>query len=197
MKKILKISLMLAVFFTAVQVHAGDVDFSLKVKNAAGKTISFTLNEVKNVNLSIYDVNDILVNKETIIANGNVLRTYNLDALPNGTYFLEAETAFKISRYKIVVDKNTAILTKEVVSEFYKPVLVNKNGMVTLNILNLNEVPVNVKIVNSEGAEVFEGNLPANITVAKIYDLTKSKVDTYTFVINYNNKTFVETVTSK
>jgi hypothetical protein len=197
MKNILKISLMFAVFFTAIQMHAGDVDFSLKVKRAAGKTISFSLNEVKNVTISIYDVNDILVNKENIAANGNVLRTYNLDALPNGTYFLEAETAFKISRYKIVVNKNTAILAKEVVSEFYKPVLVNKNGMVTLSILNLNELPVNVKVLNSEGGDVYEENIPADITIAKIYDFTKSKMDTYTFVITYNNKTFVETVTSK
>ena len=54
MKKILKFSLVLAaVALTAVEAHAGSADFSLDLKKEEGKTVSFTLREIKKIDLSI------------------------------------------------------------------------------------------------------------------------------------------------
>ncbi|HEX9152453.1 MAG TPA: secretion protein, partial [Flavobacterium sp.] len=62
MKKIVKFSLMLvAVALTAAEAHAGNADFSLDLEKATGKTVRFTLREIKKVDLSIYDTSDNLI----------------------------------------------------------------------------------------------------------------------------------------
>ena len=79
----------------------------------------------------------------------------------------------------------------------YKPVLVNKNGIVTVNILNLEKAPVTVAVYNSDQTEVYTTTLAADLYVGKIFDLTSAQNGKYTFDITYNGKTFSETVVIK
>ena len=198
MKKILKFSLMLAaVALTAVEAHAGNADFSLDLKKEEGKTVSFTLREIKKVDLSIYDTSDNLIYQENVTSDDNINRTYDLTAFPDGVYYLQAESDLKISKYKIEVVGKVAKLSADAISEVYKPVLVNKNGIVTLNLLNLNQVPVTVKIYSSNDTEVYNETLPAELNMGKIFDLSNMKGDKCTFMITSNGKTFVETVEAK
>ena len=198
MKKILKFSLVLAaVVLTAVQAHAGNTDFSLDLIKEEGKTVSFSLKEIKKIDLSIYDTNDSLIYQEKVTSEDNINRTYDLTALPDGIYFLKAESNLKISKYKIEVVGNKAKLSADAISEVYKPILVNKNGMVTVNILNLEKTPVSVAIYNSEENEVYNETLTADLYVGKIFDLTSAPSSKYTFEITYNGKTYIETVAIK
>ncbi|TRX01826.1 hypothetical protein [Flavobacterium gawalongense] len=198
MKKILKFSLVLAaVALTAVEAHAGNTDFSLDLKKEEGKTVSFTLREIKKVDLSIYDTSDNLIYQENVTSDDDINRTYDLTAFPDGVYYLQAESDLKISKYKIEVVGKVAKLSADAISEVYKPVLVNKNGIVTLNILNLNQVPVTVKIYSSNDTEVYNETLPAELNIGKIFDLSNMKGDKCTFMITSNGKTFVETVEAK
>lgn len=198
MKKILKFSLMLAaVALTAVEAHAGNADFSLDLKKEEGKTVSFTLREIKKVDLSIYDTSDNLIYQENVTSDDNINRTYDLTAFPDGVYYLQAESDLKISKYKIEVVGKVAKLSADAISEVYKPVLVNKNGIVTLNLLNLNQVPVTVKIYSSNDTEVYNETFPAELNMGKIFDLSNMKGDKCTFMITSNGKTFVETVEAK
>ncbi|SDG98497.1 Por secretion system C-terminal sorting domain-containing protein [Flavobacterium omnivorum] len=198
MKKILKFSLVLAaVVLTAAQAHAGNADFSLDLIKEEGKTVSFNLKETKKINLSIYDTNDSLIYQEKVTSEDNISRTYDLTALPDGIYFLKAESDLKISKYKIEVVGNKAKLSADAISEVYKPVLENKNGMVTVNILNLGKAPVTVAIYNSEENEVYNETLTVDLYVGKIFDLTSAPSSKYTFEITYNGNTYIETVTTK
>ena len=198
MKKILKFSLVLAaVVLTAAQAHAENADFSLDLIKEEGKTVSFSLKEITKIDLSIYDINDGLIYQEKVTSEDNINRTYDLTALPDGIYFLKAESDLKISKYKIEVVGNKAKLSADAISEVYKPVLVNKNGMVTVNILNLEKTPVSVAIYNSEENEVYNETLTADLYVGKIFDLTSAPSSKYTFEITYNGKTYIETVAIK
>lgn len=198
MKKILKFSLVLAaVVLTAVQAHAGNADFSLDLIKEEGKTVSFSLKEIKKIDLSIYDTNDGLIYQEKVTSEDNINRTYDLTALPDGIYFLKAESALKISKYKIEVVGNKAKLSANAISEVYKPVVVNKNGIVTVNVLNLEKVPVTVAVYNSDQTEVYKETLTADLYVGKIFDLSSARNSKYTFEITYNGKTFSETVATK
>jgi hypothetical protein len=195
MKKIVKFSLMLAaVALTAVEAHAGNTDFSLDLKKVQGKTVSFTLREIKKVDLSIYDTSDNLIYQENATSDDNINRTYDLTAFPDGVYYLQAESDLKIAKYKIEVIGKVAKLSADAISEVYKPVLVNKKGIITLNLLNLNQTPVTVKIYNSNDTELYNETLPAEINVGKIFDLRNIKGGKYTFMIATNGQTFVETV---
>ena len=198
MKKILKLSLVVAAaVLTVVQAHAGNTNFSLDLKKEAGRTVSFTLKEIKKIDLSIYDTSDNLIYQENVASDDNINRSYDLTAFPDGVYFLQAESDLKISRYKIEVIGKTAKLSADAISEVYKPILVNRKGIVTLNLLNLNQVPVTVKIYSSNDTEVYNETLPAELNVGKIFDVSKIQGDKCTFIITSNGKTFVETVITK
>lgn len=198
MKKILKLSLMLAaVALTTVEAHAGNADFSLDLKKEEGKTVSFTLREIKKIDLSIYDTSDNLIYQENVTSDDDINRTYDLTAFPDGVYYLQAESDLKISKYKIEVVGKVAKLSADAISEVYKPSLTSKNGIVTLNMLNINQTPVTVKIYNSNDTEVYNETLPAELNVGKIFDVKNMEGNRCTFVITSNGKTFIETVDAK
>lgn len=194
MKKILKFSLVLVVALTAINVHAADVDFSLNVKKGQGKIVSFAFNEVNKIDLSIYDANDKLINSEYVNSKGLINRTYDLNALPEGTYFLEAESEFKVARYEISVIGKTATLSDNPVSVVYKPVFGNKNGLVSVSILNPDKSTVNIKIYDEANNEVYNSAELTDQNVAKFFDVNKVNNEKYTFVIAYDNKVFTKTL---
>lgn len=193
MKKILKFSLMLLVALTTMNLHAGTVDFTLNVKKEQGKMVTFALNMTNKIDLSIYDANDKLIHSEMVNSKKNIDRTYDLKALPDGIYFLVAESEMKISRYKISVAGATATLSENAISEVYKPVVfVDKKGLVALSILNIDKSPVNIKIFDDEENVVYNSAILTDQTINKIFDIKNIKLETYTFVMTYNNKTFTK-----
>ncbi len=192
MKKILKFSLVLVVALTAISAHAADVDFLLKVKKEQGKRITFAFNEVNKVALTIYDANDKLINSEELNSKGIINRTYDLNALPEGTYFLEAESEFKVARYEISVDGTIASLADSPVSVVYKPVFVNKNGLISLSILNLDKSPVEIKIYDADNTEVYKSAVLTDQNVSKFFNINETELKNYTFVMSYDDKVFTE-----
>jgi flagellar hook assembly protein FlgD len=193
MKKIIKFSLVLVVALITMNVHAGTVDFTLVVKKEQGKMVTFALDKMNNVNLSIYDAEGKMVHSEKVTSQKMINRTYDLKALPEGTYYLEAESEMKISRYKISVVGETATLSDTAISEIYKPVFVDKNGLVFLSILNLSKSLVDIKIYDKEDNEVYASDKLMDQNITKVFDIKNIKSEKYTFVMNYSNKTFTKT----
>lgn len=192
MKKILKFSLVLVVALTAINAHAADVDFLLNVKKEQGKRITFAFNEVNKVALTIYDANDKLINSEELNSKGIISRTYDLNALPEGTYFLEAESEFKVAKYKISVVGTIASLSESPLSVVYKPIFVNKNGLVSVSILNLDKSPVEIKIYDADNTEVYKSAILKDQNITKLFDISEIGVKNYTFVMSYDNKVFTK-----
>jgi hypothetical protein len=197
MKKISKFSLMLVVTLLTMNMQAGTVDFTLDVKKEQGKMVTFALNQTDKIDLSIYDANDKLIHSENVSSKENVNRTYDLKALPEGTYFLQAESDTKVSRYEISVVGDMASLSGNAVSEVYKPVYLYKNGLVSVNILNLDESPVNIKIYDSEYNEVYDSAFFTGQNVTKVFDINNFLNEAYTFVVTDNDKTFVKTFSKR
>ena len=127
MKKILKLSLLLIVAMTSISSYAIDGDFLLHVKKGKGNEIIFSLNEIKKVNVSFYDDKDNLIYTENATGEKGILRRYNLDELPVGTYYLVVENNLKKVKHEIIISEEKSILTTKTISEVYKPALKNKN----------------------------------------------------------------------
>lgn len=159
--------------------------------------VTFALNQTDKIDLSIYDANDKLIHSENVSSKENVNRTYDLKALPEGTYFLQAESDTKVSRYEISVVGDMASLSGNAVSEVYKPVYLYKNGLVSVNILNLDESPVNIKIYDSEYNEVYDSAFLTGQNVTKVFDINNFLNEAYTFVVTDNDKTFVKTFSKR
>ncbi|MFV8375386.1 FimB/Mfa2 family fimbrial subunit [Flavobacterium sp. LB1P71] len=127
MKKILKLSVLLVVAMTSMSSYAIDGDFLLNVKKGEGNVISFSLNQIKKVNVSIYDDKDNLIYTENAKGEKGILRTYKLDEFPVGTYYLVVENNLKKVKHEIIISEEKSILTTKAISEVYKPALKNKN----------------------------------------------------------------------
>jgi hypothetical protein len=197
MKNILKFSLVVAALLTVMNVSALGNDFSLDVKKVQGRKVTFILNEVSKVELSIVDLDNKLIHSENVNSKGSVNRTYDLNALPEGTYFLVAESDTKIAKYEISVIGQTAVLSSNVVKETYKPMLVNKNGLVSLSIFNSFNSPVSIKVYNAADEEVYSSPLMKEQHISKYFDIRNLANKQYTFVMSYGDKVFVENVSSK
>jgi len=199
MKKISKLSLMLVMTLLAMNVHAGTVDFTIDVKKEQGKKVTFALNTVDVVNITIYDAEDKLVHSEEVNSKKNFNRTYDLNALPEGSYFLEVESDSKILRYEISVAKETASLSAKAISEEDKPAatFLYKDGLVWVNIINLNQSPVYINIINKDGDEVYNSVKLTDQNVTKVFDVNNIENEKYTFVMTYKDKTFSKTLPNK
>ena len=196
MKKISKFSLMLGVALLTMNSHAGTVDFTLDVKKEQGKMVTFALNNMDNMSLSIYDAEGKLIHSEKVDYRKNINRTYDLKAFPGGTYFLEAESDTKISRYEISVVGATATLSSNPVSEVYKPSFVNKKGLVRLSFLNLDKSPVNIKVYDKDNNEVYDSDVILDQEVKKAFDINSVGDEEFTFMLTYKDKTFTKTFAS-
>ncbi|MBA4317797.1 MAG: hypothetical protein C0412_05300 [Flavobacterium sp.] len=197
MKKISKFSLVLVVTLLTMNMHAGTVDFTLDVKKEQGKMVTFALNQIDKMDLSIYDAEGKIIHSENVNSQKNINRTYDLKALPEGTYFLQAESDTKVSRYEISVLGETASLSGKAVSEVYKPVYSYKNGLVWVSFLNLDNSPVNIKIYDNEYNEIYDSAFLTGQSVTKVFDINNFQNEEYTFVITDNDKTFTKTFSKR
>ncbi|MEG2103421.1 MAG: T9SS type A sorting domain-containing protein [Flavobacterium sp.] len=134
MKKILKLSLVCAVLFTGMSTYAidGNEDFNLHVIKANGKLITFALNKVQKANLAIYDKDGSLIYSENAAGKDGILRTFDLQDFPNGTYFLEVEDNSKKVRYEIIVNDDFTTLSSKAISAVYKSDSSAKNTSVAI-----------------------------------------------------------------
>lgn len=193
MKKISKFGLMLVVTLFTMNVHAGTIYFSLDVKKEQGKKVTFAINKMNKMDLSIYDADEKLIHSENVNSKKDLNRTYDLNALPEGTYFLQAESDSKISRYEISVIGATASLSANAISEVYKPVFEFKKGLVWVKMLNLDQYPVNIKIYDEDDNEVYDSATLTDQNVTKVFDVNNIESEKYTFIMTYKDKTFTKT----
>ncbi|KAF2517619.1 secretion protein [Flavobacterium zhairuonense] len=120
--KNLKLSLVGAVLFTGFSAFAigGNEDFNLHVLKTNGKLITFALNQVKKANVAIYDKDGTLLYSESASGKEGILRTFNLEEFPIGTYYLEVEDNVKKVRHEITITNDTSVLSRKAVSSVYK-----------------------------------------------------------------------------
>ena len=197
MKNVTKFALALVVFFSTIAMRAND-DFSVRVKSGAGKQISFTINDTKNVHISIFSKDGVEVFDENIKSkDGKISRSYDLNALPNGTYYLETETKTRVDRREITLSGTTATVSEKTLTETYKPVMFSKDGLVTVSILNSDKTPVEIKMFDENNNELYSETVTGEQSLAKRFDINKTTAKKITFVMSYNNKTFVETVAAR
>lgn len=120
MKKILKISLVVGVVLLAMNVYAVAVNFSLHNKFRQEKMISFGLDDSDELKISIYDANDKLIHTESLMVDGKIVRSYDLNNFNEGVYYLVEESKTKITKYEVLVLTDSATIMSDSFSEVVK-----------------------------------------------------------------------------
>jgi hypothetical protein len=132
MKKIVKLSFVLMVVLIAVNTHATGVKISKNEKASPKKMVTFALNDINKANVSIYDANNKLLHTEKVYtlnlnplkSDDKIVKTYDLNPLADGVYYLVAESKTKVVKYEILVVNETATMMSDPYSEVYKTVAV-------------------------------------------------------------------------
>jgi hypothetical protein len=195
MKSAMKFGLAIAVFFISFAGRANDNTLSVRVKEGASKVISFTIAEEKQVHVVIYSNDGAILFDENIKdKGGKINRSYDLTAFPEGVYYLETETATKVTRHQITIAYKGAAVSEKT-AETLKPVVANENGMISVNIKN-NNTPVAIKMYDENNNELYAETVKGQ-DVAKKFDVKNTAARNITLVMSYNDKTFVETVSAR
>lgn len=192
MKNVMKFGLAIALFFVTFAGRANDA-VSVRVKEGSGKVISFTVADEKQVHVAIYSNDGVLFDENLKDKDGKISRAYDLTAFPSGVYFLETETATKVSRHQITIEDKTATVSEA--AEIFKPVVASTNGIVSVNIQNT-DTPVAIKIYDENSNELYAETVKGQ-SVAKKFDIKNTTSGKITLVMSYNDKTFVETIAAR
>ena len=123
MKKILKISLVTGVVLLAMNVYAVAVNFSFRNEFRQEKMISFGLDDTNQVKISIYDNNEKLIHSESLMVEGKIVRSYDLNNFDEGVYYLVEESNSKIIKYEVLVLDDSATIMTDPIAEVDKLVL--------------------------------------------------------------------------
>lgn len=194
MKKIFKTSLVLFGILSTLNANAGNSINTLDLKKVDGKKVTFTLNDLKKVKLSIYDSNDDLIFKENVNGTNLDKRIYDLANFPEGDYFIKAESDLKISKYKIEVKGDLAKLSPEAVSEIFKPVFDynDRIGKVYINLLRNDKTPVMISIFDSNRNLLYSKTCTSDEFI-KTYDIKRVEGEECTFVVYSEGNSFEKT----
>nr|WP_315175515.1 FimB/Mfa2 family fimbrial subunit [uncultured Flavobacterium sp.] len=127
MKMMKKLGLVAVFALATLNTYAIDGDFLLNVKKGKGNEISFSLNGIEKANIAIYDAENNLIYSEKAKGQHGIVKNYNLDELPMGTYTLVVKTDLKEVTHEIKVAASEATLSKRAYLEVYKTSFVNNN----------------------------------------------------------------------
>jgi hypothetical protein len=134
MKTILKLCLVVSVVMTTMSTYAIDGDFLLNVKKGTAKEISFSVNEIQQANVTIYDKSYNEIYSEVATGKAGIVKTYCLEEFPDGVYFLVVETNLKKVTHEIVISNSVSSLSRKSTAEVYKGDLKMKNqNVATVN----------------------------------------------------------------
>lgn len=132
MKKIVKLSFVLMVVLIAMNTHATGVKVSKNVKASSKKMVTFAVNDINKANVSMYDANNKLLHTENVYtlnlnplkSGSKIVKTYDLNPLADGVYYLVADSKTKTVKYEILVVNETATIMSDPLSEVNKTVAV-------------------------------------------------------------------------
>ncbi|MEY2868994.1 MAG: hypothetical protein RIR01_1470 [Bacteroidota bacterium] len=132
MKKILKLSIVLVVVLLAMNTHATSHKTAKAESFSSKKMVTFAIKDVNKAEVSMYDSNDKLLHIENLYtlnlnplkSSEKIVKTYDLNPLADGVYYLVADSKTKVEKYEILVVNGTATIMSAPSLVVYKTVAV-------------------------------------------------------------------------
>ncbi|MEY8759043.1 hypothetical protein [Chryseobacterium tongliaoense] len=146
MNKLLKYGFLAGFLLISASLMSKDKDFTLSFGNVTAKTLNFEVSNAQNISLLIYnDVDGELFSEKTGVED-HIAKSYDLANLSTGTYYLVAESDYKIEKYKISISRNnTMLVEKTPVTDISKPQYNVSGNVVKLHMSGLkNGIQVSV-----------------------------------------------------
>ncbi|TCD11245.1 hypothetical protein EZ449_07080 [Pedobacter frigidisoli] len=198
MKSIFKIAVIAAISLSSTIAQANDDDFSLKAKSEKEKTISFVINEANDFSMSIFGENNEVLFEQKLYAVASSTKTYDLNALPDGTYKMKVESGSKLAQYDVTIYNNMAVFSAPKVTELHRPVITLTDDVITLNFEQTKKNPIAVQVLNDSNDELYSEVFKDKSKLNKKFNVSRADGKALTFVVKYDNdETFVKTIETR
>ncbi|WP_282056123.1 T9SS type A sorting domain-containing protein [Maribacter luteus] len=192
MKRFMKISLSFAFLFVSALGMANEMDLRISTDKES-KTLLFKYdNSTTDAELRFVDGEGNVIFTESLEDNAEYSKKFNLSTLKAGIYFLEVEDAVKETAYTISIgDTNVAIENR---LEKNKPVFSEKEGMVYLNLLNLNKEEVVITVYDDSERTVANEIMENQAIVEKAFNFKIAHKGQYIIKVKKGSDTFYNSI---
>ncbi|MBT2619998.1 MULTISPECIES: hypothetical protein [Chryseobacterium] len=197
MNNLLKISLFVVFILTSADVMSKDRDFSVSFGNVNSKTFSFEVSNAQNISLFVYNDNQGEIYSEKIGDQNFISKSYNLETLSDGTYYLVAESDYKIEKYKISIQNKNLMVEKKPVTEIIKPEFTINDNIVKLNMQDM-KGSVNVSVQDfSDNIYYSETKFAKNGKLSLTFQLDPKTSPSYIIAVEKNGNIFSKIIALK
>lgn len=194
MKKIVRSIAVVALMFVAASGLAKEPKLSLTPNTE--KSLNFEMESTSEKTfLSIVDTKGAVLYSENITVANIYSKSFNLESLPEGIYFLKVEDTMKETVFVFNVDDSEIVIAEK--KEKVKPIFRQKDGRVYLNLLNLDTENVKLKVYDSNDRILFNETITDELNVEKVFNFENAFKDSYTVVVSDSNNIYYETVDVK
>ncbi|WP_294250652.1 hypothetical protein [uncultured Chryseobacterium sp.] len=198
MNAVLKSGFLLAFSLMSAGLMSKDRDFSLSVKKAESKTLHFEVSNAKNLSLFIYNDSVGELYTERLNNEGQIAKSYDLQALSPGVYFLVAESETKVEKYKITISSNNTVeMDRTPVSTVSKPEFTLSGHLAKLHMDECKN-PVSVSVYDSSNTLYYSDTKAAGEGALDLtFDLNPQTSDTYFIRVEENGNVFNKMISLK
>lgn len=193
MKNLLKVGFVAGFTLFSTLVFARNNDNLVSLKTVTTSTVNIELANAKNVSLHVYNESEGEIYSEKMSIDDNTIKAYNFKNMPSGTYYLVAESDFKIEKYKIVIKNGKIVTDKIPVEQLEKPEYVVEGNHVKLSMNNLKD-KVKISVYDlSDYVYYNEVQAPENGKINIDFDLNPAASDVYVIRIVKNGEVYKQT----
>ncbi|WP_294201085.1 hypothetical protein [uncultured Chryseobacterium sp.] len=191
MTTLLKSGLLAGFLLVSASLMSKDRDFSISVGNVTAKTVNFEIANAKNVSLFVYNDIEGELFSEKLDTENAVMKSYNLEDLASGTYYLVAESETKVEKYRISINSNNAMeVEKTPVSSVNKPEYSISGNMVRLHMTDIKN-SVNISVYDFSNNLFYTANKNGeNGELNMTFDLDPKTSSNYIIRVEENGNVF-------
>lgn len=168
--------------------------YAVSTEAARPKRLVLNIASFKSADITctITDNNGFNLYSDKINVDQGMQKVFNLENLPQGTYFLEIEDEIKISFYEVSVDQDRASVSDQIAVTHKPNIRLDENKKVYLNLLTLGK-GAKVSLTN-EFEEVLNETFSDQNTVQRVYNLENLERGSYNMTIAVDGKYFYKQI---
>lgn len=195
MKSLIKLTVFTAILISTAMGSAKEPKLMLTHKLDERAFVFMLDSPAPDTTIKFTDTQGNAVYSEKMGVVTSYSKKFDLSTLPYGIYFFEVEDAYTEILYTVSVSPSkVSILKKE---EKKKPVFRKIGNKLYLNLLNLDESNVEIKVLDSDNRVLFKEVIAGEQIVEKAINFENAFGDVYTVVVSKGNDTYYENVLVK
>jgi hypothetical protein len=166
----------------------------IKIRTNGNKAILIEVtNGSVNENIKIFDAKGNLLFFENITKE-NYLKTFMMNNLPSGQYFIEYENDNKVNRALVEKNNDGELITSNFLKTSFKPMVQQNGDYLSIGFTNPSYNNVKISIEDLEGFEVVEVENLSSLVIRKNFNTKRLPQGQYIINVVSGKESFTKTI---